>query len=363
MTAIVKHEGSAVMVSEDKPRLTFSQMVQMGDALVKTGFLPDHIKTGAQAAAIMMTGEELGMLPMRALRSLQMVKGKVVESADSQLARFKSDGGKAKFLHLDETKAVLWLKHRNGDEHTETWTTGDAKAAGLGDMHRKYPKAMNRSRAITAGLKSVGWEGSIGNYDPEEAATFSAGREDAKSAVVPTVSTSTQVRTGTVGTATTRTTRTTANTASGDSDLSSDVADGEPLMDMSDGSETGPTPGQSGEIKSLLSELGVTQARGTYLEGIVPGARTVDDYDRVIDGLRLRLTARTKQPEAGTSQDQRDAIDELQTALTLTTTGVYALAGLEGRQPGPMTYAEAEAVIAALTAHRAKLDAKKGGGA
>lgn len=149
--------------------VSFADLVGMGEQLARTGFLPDHIKTGPQFAAIVMTGRELGMSPMRAVRSLQMVKGKVVEDAASQLARFKAAGGRATFLHLDEVKAVLEVQHPNGDKHTETWTIDDAKRAGLlGGMVGKYPKAMLRSRAITAALKSLGWDGAVGAYDPSE---------------------------------------------------------------------------------------------------------------------------------------------------------------------------------------------------
>lgn len=149
--------------------VTFADLVGMGEQLARTGFLPDHIKTGPQFAAIVMTGRELGMTPMRAVRSLQMVKGKVVEDAASQLARFKAAGGRASFLHLDEVKAVIEVTHPNGDRHTETWTIDDAKRAGLtGGMVGKYPKAMLRSRAITAALKSLGWDGAVGAYDPAE---------------------------------------------------------------------------------------------------------------------------------------------------------------------------------------------------
>lgn len=150
--------------------VSVQDIIALAEVLVPTGFLPDHIKTPGQAAAIILTGRELGMQPMRALRSLTMVKGKVVENADSQLARFKSDGGRATFTHLDETKAVLVLRHPNGDEHTETFTAEDAKRAGLlgNPSWQKFPKPMMRSRVITAGLKSVGWEGGAGTYDPDE---------------------------------------------------------------------------------------------------------------------------------------------------------------------------------------------------
>jgi len=156
--------------------MSFADMLAMGNALVTTGFLPAAIKTGAQAAAIIATGRELGMQPMRALRSLNIVKGKVTENADSQLARFKTDGGRAVWKQLDATAAVLHLVHPNGDEHTETFTMSDAKAAGLTlpaaggerSMYDKHAKAMLRSRSITAGMKSIGWEGGSGVYDPDE---------------------------------------------------------------------------------------------------------------------------------------------------------------------------------------------------
>jgi hypothetical protein len=149
--------------------VTFADLVGMGEQLARTGFLPDHIKTGPQFAAIVMTGRELGMAPMRAIRSFHMVKGKVVEDAASQLARFKSAGGRATFDHLDDVKAVLTLTHPNGDKHTETWTIEDAKKAGLtSGLVGKFPRAMMRSRVITAGLKSLGWEGAVGAYDPSE---------------------------------------------------------------------------------------------------------------------------------------------------------------------------------------------------
>ncbi|UOF79603.1 rect family [Caudoviricetes sp.] len=162
-------EKNALALRTALPPMSFGEMVSMGDQLVRTGFLPQHLKNGAQVAAVILTGRELGMEPMRAIRSLQLVKGKVTENADSQLARFKADGGRAQFKQLDDAAAVLYLKHPNGDEHTETFTIQDARNAGiLSDMYKKYPRAMLRSRAITAGLKSVGWDGAVGNYDPEE---------------------------------------------------------------------------------------------------------------------------------------------------------------------------------------------------
>lgn len=162
--------------------MTFDQIVAMGDTLVGTGFLPEYIQSGAQAAAIILTGREYGLDAMRSLRSFVMVKGRVVENADSLLARFKEAGGRAEFTTYERDHVRLALQHPNGDTHVEDWTVEDARTAGLFDnrrMYEKYPRAMLRSRAITAGLKSLGWSGAAGVYSAEEAREFDAQEIDA----------------------------------------------------------------------------------------------------------------------------------------------------------------------------------------
>lgn len=162
--------------------LDFTGMMEVAKQLVPTGFLPEHIKTPGQCVAIILAGRELGMEPMLALRSITMVKGKIVVNADAQLALFKARGGRATFTTLSDTVAELALRHPNGDEHTERFTIEEAQRAGVTkrsfkspnepSMWEKYPKAMLRSRCITAGLKSIGFEPTAGAYDPEEAAAF-----------------------------------------------------------------------------------------------------------------------------------------------------------------------------------------------
>lgn len=171
MSTEISTQRSAA-IAHPPAEASFMALVSMGSSLLKTGFLPAHIKTGEAFAAIVLIGREMGMSTMEACRKLQCIKGTVTERADSQLARFKSDGGRSEFKELTETKAVLSLRHPNGDLHTETFTMEDARKAGLAsnDNYGKHPKAMLRSRAITAGLKSIGWEGSVGIYDPEEIA-------------------------------------------------------------------------------------------------------------------------------------------------------------------------------------------------
>lgn len=167
---ITADAGGQQIATMDGADITgFDQLIDAGNRMVKTGFLPDHIRTGEQFAAIVLAGREMGIPTMRSIRSLQIIKGNVTEKADSQLARFKEAGGRAQFEVLDDARAVLHLTHPNGDTHTETWTIQDSRKAGLNSgMHSKFPRAMIRSRCITAALKSIGWAGAVGNYDPDE---------------------------------------------------------------------------------------------------------------------------------------------------------------------------------------------------
>lgn len=165
MTAVMVREAVG-FPSESEITAT----VRLAKGLVESGFLPRNIDTPAKAVALMLTGREMGLGPMAAIRAIAIVEGKPVLAADLQLGLFKRAGGRATFTQLDTEGAVLRLTHPNGDEHVESYMMADAKAAGLlGKANwTKYPKAMYRSRVITAGLKSVGFEPMAGVYDPEE---------------------------------------------------------------------------------------------------------------------------------------------------------------------------------------------------
>jgi len=157
--------------------LTYGDTARLAKTLHASGLLGGKVKSAEQAFAIIVAGAELGLPPMLALRSVSLIDGKPIVAADVQLGAFKRAGGRATFRELSETRAVLWLRHPNGDEHVESFGLEEAKAAGLAtkDNWRKFPKAMLRSRVITAALKSVGFEPTAGMYDPDEAQHFARG--------------------------------------------------------------------------------------------------------------------------------------------------------------------------------------------
>ena len=154
----------------------YHDLMALAQTLLQTGFLPQAIRTPGQALAIILTGQEMKLGPMQSLRSIGIINGKPVLAADLQLALFHRDGGLSKWETLTDDEAVLWLKHPNGVEHTQTFTMEMAAQAELdknpGRTYQKFPQAMLRSRAITWGLKAIGFEPVTGVYDPDEVAAL-----------------------------------------------------------------------------------------------------------------------------------------------------------------------------------------------
>lgn len=160
----------------------FEAMMNLATTLAESGFFP-KFKTPAQSLAVILAGQEIGMPPMKSLRSFHNAEGRISLSSSTMLELFVRRGGQSKWEKSDNTQAVLWLKSPSGIEHTETWTIEDAKAAGLypsKDNWKKYPKAMLRARCEAFGLRAIGE--SDGFHDPDE---FGAETNDDGSIVEP----------------------------------------------------------------------------------------------------------------------------------------------------------------------------------
>lgn len=139
--------------------------------LVKSGLVPRDVRSAEAALFIILAGRDLGLSAVQSLRSIRPVQGKIECSADLQLGLFHRDGGKTKWLKLDAEGAHLqlmapWLS----EPHVSRFGLEEAKRAGLmsNDNYRKYPVAMFRSRAITQGLKDIGFLMGAGLYAPGE---------------------------------------------------------------------------------------------------------------------------------------------------------------------------------------------------
>jgi hypothetical protein len=145
---------------------------QLARALSKaTGFLPQHLRNEGEIAAVMLAGIELGLQPMVSLRSLNMIKGKVVISADVQLGLMLRAGIKAKWLSDGRNgKAELELSRAGHEPHVSTFTLEDAQRAGLAsnDNYRKHQGAMLRARCVSSAARAYCPDILAGCYVPGE---------------------------------------------------------------------------------------------------------------------------------------------------------------------------------------------------
>lgn len=137
--------------------------------LIASGFCPPNVKTPAQVIAIMLTGQELGIPPMQALRQINVISGKPTMSAELMLAKMLKGNVKLTWNRSDAKVATLTAA-RATTKFTGTFTIEEAIAAGLTtkDGWKKYPAAMLRARVISLVARVVAPDLISGMYIPEE---------------------------------------------------------------------------------------------------------------------------------------------------------------------------------------------------
>lgn len=162
---------------EQADRSTWAQMVEQAAVLVRSGFLPDSIKTAEQAVAVILTGEELGIPKMLALRSINVIKGKPTLSADLMAALIHREIDKHKDGLFDvqpptATECTVRFRRWGKEEvKTFTFTMEDAKRSGVAATNQNYarhPKAMLKARAVSGAARIEFQDVISGLYAPEE---------------------------------------------------------------------------------------------------------------------------------------------------------------------------------------------------
>lgn len=141
---------------------SLSEAQSMSVEICKAALLPEHLRgKPADALAIIMTGAELGLPPMQALRGFDNIKGKVAPKAELLGALVMRRADVCVYLQCTETSATkaVYETHRKGNPKptTMSFTMEQATRAGVanGDNWRKYPEAMLRARALSAICRAV----------------------------------------------------------------------------------------------------------------------------------------------------------------------------------------------------------------
>jgi hypothetical protein len=172
------------------------QAQALAKTLAPSALLPDSLRgKPGDVLIVLLTGAELGLGPMQSLRSLAVVKGKAVMSADLMLALVKKSPA-CEYLFMAEYTAekVTFKTKRKGDpqETVVTFSKADAERAGLWGINtwKSYPQSMLKARAASAICRSVYPDVCLGIYDETEAvADFKVAAESMPAIVqvVPTV--------------------------------------------------------------------------------------------------------------------------------------------------------------------------------
>jgi hypothetical protein len=189
---IVKHEngnGAGLAPGE------WQAMWEQAKALVASKFLPKAVDTPEKAIAIMMTGRELGIGPMQALRCINIIDGRPALAAEliAGLVLRRVTGGVLEVAASTNDRCTVLAARPGRPEREFTFTMEDAKAAGLTakDNWKKYPRAMLRCRAITEAARAIFPDATLGVSDPDElgAVTNDAGEIVAMPEKLPRITT------------------------------------------------------------------------------------------------------------------------------------------------------------------------------
>lgn len=151
---------------------SFDEMLKVAETLLKSGFLPQSIKTPAQAVSIILMGREVGLPEMQALRSINVIQGKPTLSAELMLALFSSRvNGKANVITSNDQECVIKFERPGREPHIQKFTIEQAKRLNLAgkDNYAKQPATMLQWRCVSAGLRFYAPDAIAGiSYTPDE---------------------------------------------------------------------------------------------------------------------------------------------------------------------------------------------------
>lgn len=162
-------------------------LTQMASVFIKSGLLPKSITTPEAALLIMWQGRELGIQPLQALGTINVISGKPTISPQLMLALIERSG-QAEDIKVEVTDevATVTMKRRGRTAHVEVFSYLDAKALGLAnkDNWQKQRRTMMKWRAIAACARVVYPDIILGLYTPEEMGADVSVSDDGEMTVV-----------------------------------------------------------------------------------------------------------------------------------------------------------------------------------
>lgn len=156
----------------ENTELSLATDLKLASTLVKSGLLPSAIKSPEAALVIILTGRELGLAPLQALRSISVVEGKPTLSADLLLALAYKSGlcTGYEIVELTDEKCVVQISRNGQVKPPYSYTIEEARKAGLANRPnwQRHTKAMLRARATSAACRAYFPDVVLGLYTPDE---------------------------------------------------------------------------------------------------------------------------------------------------------------------------------------------------
>lgn len=144
----------------------------LAERMVGTAFCPAQFKgKPAEAAAAVLAGAEVGLSPLAALRSFDIIQGVAAPRALTLRAIAQAHGAQFQTTEETERKVVMRARRAGGEWETVTWTIERAMKLGLTgkDNWKKQPQAMLVARATAELARRVAADAILGlGYAVEE---------------------------------------------------------------------------------------------------------------------------------------------------------------------------------------------------
>jgi len=143
--------------------------------LVESSFVPQAFRgKPVEATAAILAGIEVGLSPMAALRSFDVIQGQAAPRAITLRAVAQSQGHEIVLVESTATRCRMKGKRRGSDEwQTVVWTMDRARDLGLAnkDGWKKQPQAMLVARATSELARLIASDAILGiGYSSEELA-------------------------------------------------------------------------------------------------------------------------------------------------------------------------------------------------
>jgi hypothetical protein len=146
---------------------------EIAQHLVRTSFVPEGFRGKPdEATAAILAGIEVGLQPMAALRSFDVIQGTAAPRANTLRAIVQSQGHEVWVVESTETRAIVAGRRRgSSQEQTSTWTLDRAKRLGLTGKKnwQAQPQAMLVARATSELCRLIASDAILGlPYSIEE---------------------------------------------------------------------------------------------------------------------------------------------------------------------------------------------------